>query len=100
MVRRIDRMRPFAGLNRVWVSARARKGQHEIRLNTGGLLIHSKSPTRVGCRRPGRSVMKALDEGRETLEIAIPRDERNALLTARCCDQRVIEQRTVFVEQL
>src|SRR5207245_11784371 len=43
---------------------------------------------------------KTLDEGRKAVEIAILRDENDALLAARCRYQRVVEQRGVFVEQL
>ena len=45
-----------------------------------------------GDRRPRRCVAKSLDERRQALEVAILRDERDALIAARRGNQCVIEQ--------
>src|SRR5262249_16699301 len=54
----------------------------------------------VGCHRPRRCITKPFDEWRKTCEIAVLRDQGDALLAARRGDQCIIQQRSLFVEQL
>jgi hypothetical protein len=49
---------------------------------------------------PGRNVAQALKERLESFEITGFRDEGDALLAAWCRNQRVIEQRRIFIEHL
>ena len=70
-------------------SARTGKIRHFSRLLRG-----------VGLRWPRRGITKASHKRRETLEIAVVRDERDALFAARCRNQRIIDQRRILVEQL
>ena len=62
--------------------------------------MSSKLLSLVGCRRPRRRVTKTFDEWSEAFEIAIPRNQRDASLATRSSNQRVVEKRWLFVEQL
>src|SRR5262249_37152549 len=64
--------------------------------------IDSSSSLGAVCsgHRPRQRVTKALDEWGEAFEVTIPRDERNSLLAARGSDERIIEERRLFVEWL
>ena len=44
-------------------------------------------------------MMKATDEWRQAFEIRVPRNEHNALLSARNCNQRIVEKRRPFVQR-